>query len=136
MILPASILGVSSAVGMVFGGGLLLGRSIVSLAISIGMIYRLIQVARFTHALDVIVASRAVNILRSVGILLMCVGLLSALLILFVRPITLLIFHQAGDNGIGYFVVGVILYALTGAGWLGVIAFEIGRFLGNRKRND
>jgi hypothetical protein len=70
--------------------------------------------------------------LRSAGVFLMCVGLTAALLMIFRRPFTLLISPNPGDNGIGFFVVGVFLYAFSAAGWLGVIAFELARLLGNR----
>jgi hypothetical protein len=56
--------------------------------------------------------------------------LTAALLMLFIKPLTLMIFRQPGDNGVGFFVVGVFLYAFTGASWLGLGAFEAGRLLG------
>jgi hypothetical protein len=78
--------------------------------------------ARFTR--------HVVRILRVARLLLMFAGLTAALLMLFIKPLTLMIFRQPGDNGVGFFVVGVFLYAFTGASWLGLGAFEAGRLLG------
>ena len=74
------------------------------------------------------------KLLRGMGILLMIVGSSAALLIVFIRPLTLAIFGRPGDGGVAYFVVGVFLYVISLAGWLGIILFEASRFTGSKAR--
>ncbi|HEX3912705.1 MAG TPA: hypothetical protein VHW71_04295 [Steroidobacteraceae bacterium] len=132
ILFSVSLLGVSGAVGMVYGIGMSPGRTIILLLIVVASLYRIVRVARFPPALDVNITGLGVRMLRGGGVFLMCVGITAALLMIFRKPFTLLIFPNPGDNGIGFFVVGVFLYAFSAAGWLGVIAFEFARFLGNR----
>jgi hypothetical protein len=136
VLVSASLLGVSGAVAMAYGIGILSGRTIILLLIVVGSLYRIVQVARFPAALDVNITGFGIRMLRSIGVFLMCLGLTAVLLMIFRRPFTLLILPNPGDNGIGFFVVGVFLYAFSAAGWLGVIAFEFARFLGNRHDKD
>lgn len=132
VLFSASLLGVSGAVAMVYGIGMLGGRTIILLLIVVASLYRIVRVARFPSTLDVNITGFWVRMLRRAGVFLMCVGLTAVLLMIFRKPFTLLIFPNPGDNGIGFFVVGVFLYAFSGAGWLGAIAFELARLLGNR----
>jgi len=117
---------------MAYGIGVLSGRTVVLLLIVVASLYRIVRVARFSSTLDVNITGIWVRMLRAGGVFLMCVGLTATLLIIFRKPFTLLIFPNPGNNGVGFFVVGVFLYAFVGAGWLGVIAFEFARLLGNR----
>lgn len=126
-------LGISSAVGMAYGVGCLSGIPIFSILISAALVYRIVQVMRLQNSLDMLISGRAVWILRAGGVLLMCVGLGATLLLLFIRPLTLIIFPNPGDNGIAFFVVGVVLYPFAGAGWFGIGAFELARYMGNRQ---
>jgi hypothetical protein len=57
------------------------------------------------------------------------------ILMLFVKPLALMIMRQPGDNGIGYFVVRIFLHGLVIVGWLGPPIFELARWLGNRAKN-
>ena len=132
VIFSASLFGVSGAVAMVYGIGMSSGRTIILLLIVVASLYRIVRVVRFPPSLDVNITGIGVRMLRGTGVFLMCVGLTAVLLMIFRRPFTLLIMPNPGDNGIGFFVVGIFLYAFSAAGWLGVIAFELARLLGNR----
>jgi len=134
MIIPAGLLGASGWVGLAMGGGFIGAQQYVGLVIAGWFIYRVYQVVRFPDALDVYVSGMVVKLFRVSGIVLMMLGLVFSTLIAFVKPLTLAIFGRAGDAGIAYFVVGVFLYLLTSAGWLGLILFEIGRICGKQNR--
>jgi hypothetical protein len=135
ILLPAGLSGIASATLVINGLGILAVRAVVLLLVAAGLIYRLVQVARFPAALAVNISGPVVRTLRAIGVLLMCVGLTAALLTLAVKPLTLLLMRNPGDNGIGYFVVRVFLYGLIIVGWLGPPVFEFARWLGNRATN-
>ena len=134
MIFPVGLSGGSGWIGMATGGGLLGGVPFLPLLLVGWAVYRIVQVVRSPNALDVYVSGDFVKLLRGMGILLMIVGSSAALLIVFIRPLTLAIFGRPGDGGVAYFVVGVFLYVISLAGWLGIILFEASRSTGSKAR--
>lgn len=126
-------LGQGSWVGLATGGGLVgwVGTA-VFLLIASGLIYRIYLVLRYKASLR----SRKPNIsgwlFRSAGWLVMLAGALGAIAVFLVTPLTLLLFKTVGDNGIGYFVVGLYAVMLAGVGWLGCLLFELSRVMGPR----
>jgi hypothetical protein len=130
MIVPSGMLGASGMVGMATGGGLLGHGALVALLLVVGFLFRIYQIVRFPNTLDVYVSGMFSKALRGLGVFLMIVGLSASLLILFIKPLALAISGQSGDNGVVFFAVGVYLYFISVAGWLGVILFEVGRFVG------
>ena len=120
-------------VGMVVGGGLLF------LPLMGWPLYRIYQIVRFPDTLDAFIGKTSVKVLRTIGIFLMGVGLIGSLSILFIKPLTLAIAGQPGENGIAFFVVGVFLYFISAMGWVGMILFEVSRDMGKnekRRKND
>jgi hypothetical protein len=123
----------SSWVGLATGGGLIgsLGPA-VFLLVGAAIVYRVYRVIRYPAALDARPPYLLGWIVRALGWLLMFAGSLGIAAMFGVKPLTLLIFKSAGENGIGFFVVGLYATMIAGAGWIGCVVFEISRAIGRR----
>jgi hypothetical protein len=129
--LPIGLLASSSWLGLLFGGGLFRSGRLIPTILLILVIYRIFSIVRYPAALDVNVSEESAKnarVMRFIGIFLISVGLVSILSQLFLlKPITLAIFHTAGDGGVGYFITSIFLVILSALGIVGVIIFEIVR---------
>src|SRR5436305_8730840 len=96
--------------------------------------YRTYVVVRRQDAIDVFVNSWIGVAFRRLSIVLMVTGILGSASILFLKPITIAIFKETGDNGIAFFVTGVFLYLIAITGIVGVLMFEIIRSNGAGKK--
>ncbi|HWW04228.1 hypothetical protein [Collimonas sp.] len=132
IIFPSGLKGANGWTALVTGGGLLPGGVILWLPI---FVWRIFVVVRNPDALDAIVTGKFVKALRLFSIFLMLLGALASVAILFLRPIAIAIFSQPGDNGIAFFVTGVFLYLISGAGFLGVVLFEVIRLFGSKQQD-
>lgn len=140
IVLRRGFLAVYPAFSILSGFGILAGRrglwlpivgqAVWWLLILAAAVYRVVNVARFPHALDVPLSGRLVRTLRTASIFIMGVGFSSVLLTFLIKPLTLLIFRDPGPNGIGFFVVGALLSVFSFADWAGLMAFELSRLIG------
>lgn len=131
-IVPVGLAASSGWIGLLFGVSLFRPGLLFSVVLLLLITYRIVSVFRNPIALDVHVTGMFSKAIRAIAVVLMWVGLLSITGLFFVKPITLTIFHSAGDAGIGYFVVGVFLIMLAALGIVGIIVFEIIRVRGVR----
>lgn len=92
--------------------------------------YRIHLVFRHPTTLDAFIPSRWHAALRKLGIGLMLVGTLAAIGMAFSGSLALAIFGSKGPNGIAAFVVALWFAMASGAGFFGLICFEISRLLG------
>jgi hypothetical protein len=114
-----------------FSGGLV----VVAIFLA-AFIYRIVLVARNPHRLDAYVTNTPVRLLRNLGILLMVLGLIGSFGIFFIGPLAMGIFGKAGDGGIAFFVVGLVVSLISSAGLSGLLAFEASRLFGFESRLD
>ncbi len=126
----AAMVASSGWIGLAFGGGAFRSGLLIPVAILLVAVYRVISIFRKPAALDVNATGLFARGIRKLSIVLMWCGLLATIGLFFVKPITLAVFRSAGDGGVGYFVVGVYLVMLSALGVLGIIMFEVTRFLG------
>jgi hypothetical protein len=131
--LPSALLGSSGWLALVLGGGVfgLFGAS-ATLAVAALATFRAYQVLRYPAALDARPPNPLGWLLRELGWLGMLVSAASALGLFFIKPLALLLFRTPGDAGIAYFMVGLVLVILAGAGWLACLVFEVSRVCGPR----
>lgn len=132
-LIASSIGQASSWVGLATGGGLIgsVGPA-VFLLIGAAILYRVYRVIRYPAALDARPPYLLGRFVRALGWLLMFGGSLGIAAMFGVKPLTMLIFKSAGDNGVGFFVVGLYATFLAGAGWIGCVVFDISRAIGRR----
>jgi hypothetical protein len=123
----------SSWIGLAMGGGLIgaVGPS-VFLLIGAAILYRVYRVARYRSALDARPPYLLGWLVRWLGWFVMLAGAAGMVSMFLVKPLTMMIFKSAGENGIGFFVVGLYATILAGAGWIGCMLFEISRVVGKR----
>lgn len=122
-----------SWVSLATGGGLLgwAGKFLSSVIVAC-LFYRIYLVLRYENTLR----ARKPNMLgwavRNLGVLAMLASTLGMASMFLIKPLTLLLFKSAGENGIGFFVVGVYAVMLSRTGWVGCLLFELSRFMGKR----
>ena len=135
--LVAGQLGRSSWVSLAIGGGLIgwLGPMIFSL-IACGLIYRIYLVLRYIGTLRARKPNIFGTLFRGLGVLVMTGGAMGTVAVFFVKPLTLLLLKSPGENGIGYFVVGLYAVAISGVGWIGCVLFEVSRVMGKRSTSN
>jgi len=133
-IVPVGLTASSGWIGLLFGVSLFRPGFLFPVVLLLLITYRIISVFRNPIALDVHVTGVFSRVIRAIAVVLMWAGLLSITGLFFVKPITLAIFHNAGDADIGYFVVGVFLIMLAALGIIGIVVFEIIRVRGVRFR--
>lgn len=126
----------SSWIGLAFGGGIFRAGLIIPDIALLLIGFRIVTVAFNPTALDVYVNSRFFKFTRSTGVFLIYVGLLAMIGMFLIKPITLLIFSNVGDDGIAYFVVGIYLVLLACLAIPGFIVFEVTRLVGSRSRKN
>lgn len=126
-------LGASPWVGLAVGGGLAgwLGLLTFSL-ITCGLIYRIYLVLRYIGALRARKPNVLGTLFRGLGLLVMTAGAIGTVSVFLVKPLTLLLLKSPGENGIGYFVVGLYAVGMSGSGWIGCLLFEFSRIMGKR----
>lgn len=129
-IFPSGLFGASGWIGLATGGGMFSG-GLAAVAIPLAVfIYRIVLVVRNPHRLDAYVTSTPVRLLRNLGIVLMVLGLIGSFGIFFIGPLALGIFGKAGDGGVAFFVVGLVVSLISSAGLSGLLAFEASRLFG------
>lgn len=133
-IVPVGLTASSGWIGLLFGVSLFRPGLLFPVVLLLLITYRIVSVFRNPIALDVHVTGVFSRAIRAIAVVLMWAGLLSITGLFFVKPITLAVFHSAGDAGIGYFVVGVFLIMLAALGIVGIVVFEIIRVRGVRFR--
>lgn len=133
-IVPVGFVASSGWIGLLFGVSLFRPGLLFPVFLLLLITYRIVSVFRNPIALDVHVTGVFSRAIRAIAVSLMWTGLLSITGLFFVKPITLTIFHSAGDAGIGYFVVGAFLIMLAALGIVGTAVFEIIRVRGVRFR--
>lgn len=123
----------ASWIGLATGGGLIgfLGGW-GFLLVAAAVIYRIYRVVRYPEALDARPPYLLGWLLRGLGWIVMLAGAMGFAAMFLVKPLTLLLFKTAGENGIGFFVVGLYATMLAGVGWLGCVVFDISRAVGKR----
>ena len=126
----------SSWIGLAFGGGIFRAGLIIPDIALLLIGFRIVIVAFNPTALDVYVNSGFFKFARSIGVFLIYVGLLAMIGMFLIKPITLLIFSNVGDDGIAYFVVGIYLVLLACLAIPGFIVFEVTRLVGSRSRKN
>ena len=135
-IFPSGLFGASGWIGLATGGGMFSG-GLVAVAIFLAVfIYRIVLVVRDPHRLDAYVTSTSVRLLRILGIVLMVAGLIGSVGIFFIGPLAMVIFGKAGDGGVAFFVVGLVISVISSAGLSGLLAFEASRLFGFEARLD
>jgi hypothetical protein len=126
-ILPAALIGGTGWIALATGVSLgMVGFFIVSALV----IYRIYLVARYPWALDGTSLNAFGSLLRNIGAVAMSIGVLAGVGLLFLKPLTLAILGNAGDSGVGFFVVGVALVLLANLGWMGCVGLEVSRHWG------
>ena len=129
-IFPSGLFGASGWIGLATGGGMFSG-GLAALAIFLAVfIYRIVLVVRNPHRLDAYITSTSVRLLRNFGIFLMIAGLIGSFGIFFIGPLALGIFGKAGDGGVAFFMVGLVISLISSAGLSGLLAFEASRLFG------
>ena len=108
----------------------MIGMLLFLIAIIAAYGWRISVVVRHRGTLDAFVTSKALLILRRLGIFMMAVGLTGSLALLFVKTLTLALLGKPGDAGIGYYVVSLGLYVIGSAGMSGLGIFEMSRLFG------
>jgi hypothetical protein len=104
----------------------------VFLLIGAAILYRVYRVGRYPGALDARPPYLIGWLVRGLGWVVMLAGAAGMVSMLLVKPLTLMIFKSAGENGIAFFVVGLYATILAGAGWIGCALFEVSRAIGKR----
>lgn len=98
--------------------------------------YRFVKVIRKPSALETYGTNRLVKTLHTLAVLFMWVGVVAMISLLFIKPITLVIFSGASEPLLG---MGILFVYIGMAGILGVIGvflFEISRFVGHFADED
>ena len=131
-IFPAGLAASSGWIGLAFGGGLFRDGFLLAIALLLLFGYRIVTVIRNPSALDVYAAGFFSKAIRFFSILLIWGGFASMVSLFFVKPITLAIFHKAGDGGVAFFVVGIYIVMLAGMGIIGIAMYECVRLIGAR----
>lgn len=116
------------ATGLAFRGGMLLQTT--RLVIFLIFALRIISVIFNPKALDVYATGILSKGIRILGIFLMWVGLAAIIAMLFIKPITMIVFYGSGEYAVGAFAVGMYLVLIAPIGFIGVIVFEIIRLRG------
>lgn len=121
----------SGWVQMAIGGSWLMSllalTAMLVIAVAVG---RAVQVLRRRDRLDAPVAAGWITLLRRAGLLLLALGIVTALLQLLMVPIVRAIVPRGSDNGIEFFIAGLALAAGSGFAPSGLLLFELSRLLG------
>ena len=126
-------LGQGAWFGLATGGGLLgLAGMSVFLFLAAGVVYRVYLVLRYKAALSARTPCIFGWFFRVVGCLVMACGAFGLMAMFAVKPLTLLVLKSAGENGAGFFVIGLYAVMLASAGWMGCLLFELSRIMGKR----
>lgn len=128
-VFPGMIIGASGWIGLATGGPWF--GAVGTLAIVTLVLFRCYQVVRHADALDVRLEGNAARVLHGCGVAGMAIGTLASLAIFFLKPITLAVFGSRSDSGVEFFVMGLILWALSNVGPLGWVLFELSRLVGS-----
>jgi hypothetical protein len=126
----------SGWVGLATGGGWVIkaGATVFKLIVAL-LLFRVYQVLRYPAALDARPPNAIGWLIRYAGLLALAVEAAAGLGILFLKPLTLVLFKDAGPNGIAYFAVSLGILMIARYAWIGILVFEFSRFCG-RKTSD
>lgn len=127
-VFPGMIFGASGWIGLATGG-LWFGAA-GTLAVLTLVLFRCYQVIRHADALDARLEGKTTRALRAIGIFGMAIGAAASLGIIFLKPLTLMVFGSRSESGIEFFIMGLILWALSNVGPLGWALFEVSRLAG------
>jgi len=130
-VLPVTLVGSSGWVGLATGG-MLIGQVGATLFLLIGaaILFRVYQVLRYPRALETRPAGWVAKGFRGLALVTMLVGGLAGIGLFMIRPITYALMKNPGENGIGFFVIGLSLAVVASAGWKGCVVYEIARLAG------
>ena len=122
----------ASWVGMATGGAFSPSLATwVFFVITAMMAVRIYRVASYHDALDARPPYPLGWLLRWLGWLVMLAGIAGLAAMFMVEPLTLLLFNGAGEDGVGFFMVGFCATVLASTGWVGCLLFELSRWVGH-----
>jgi hypothetical protein len=119
-------------IGLVTGGDIAMLGALLSI---IGLAaWRFIHVIRNPQALASPPGHPVAALIRRIAVLLMAISTLASIAMFFIRPITHMLLGRTdgGEAGIGYFVVSLGLYNISGFALLAILLFELGRWIARR----
>jgi hypothetical protein len=127
-LIPATLVGSSSWIGLATGGTFV-GQFGVTTLLLMGaaILFRVYQILRYPRALEIWPSGWVAKSFRGLALGAMLVGGLAGIGLFMIRPITSAVMQNPGGDGIGFFVVGLYLVIIAGAGWKGCVVYEIAR---------
>jgi hypothetical protein len=130
-VIPVTVIGSSSWIGLATGAQLV-GQPAVTvfLLTCAAIVFRIYQVLRYPRALDSWPSGWVAKGFRGLAIVAMLVGGFAGVGLFLIGPITYALMKTPGDNGIGFFVVGLYLVFIASVGWKGCVVYEITRLAG------
>ena len=104
------------------------------LLIGAAILFRVYQVLRYPRALETWPSGWVAKGFRGLAFVAMLVGGLAGIGLFMISPITYALMKSPGDNGIGFFVVGLSLVFVANVGWKGCVVYEIARLAGRASK--
>lgn len=92
-------------------------------------LYRSYMVIRFITTLSSAPLSGIATLIRAISTFLIYIGAFATLLSWVARPIMNTLMTSRTESGVEFFVVGMYLSTITGAGLIGLVLFEFSRLL-------